>query len=74
MPTTGRFRRMAPVTAVEGSVEGEDAAVGRHQPVAPRRLVGGQADDRRVQTFPTHRSLEAGVAVGEDPPSDATNQ
>src|SRR5581483_11220117 len=49
-----------------GVAEGEDAAVGGHQPVA---LAGGGRDerlDRGVEPGAAHRAVEPGVAEGED--------
>src|SRR5581483_4184041 len=53
--------------AEEGGVsEGEDAAVGGREPVAPAGRRRGHAHDRLVQGDGARRAVEAGVAEGED--------
>src|SRR5581483_4894656 len=60
--------RLAAHRAVEGGVaEGEDAAVGRHHPVAAPVRRGGHADDRLVEPDGARRAEEAGLPEGEDP-------
>ena len=51
---------------VERCVVAEDAAVGGHLPVAARRRVVRDADDRLVQRLAAHRSEEGRVAEAED--------
>ena len=55
--------------AVEAGVaEGEDAAVGRHQPVALAVGRGGHPHDGLVEVQVAGGAVEAGVAEGEDAP------
>ncbi len=61
MPTMGLFSGVRPRRAVEGGVaEGEDAAVGGHQPVAVPARRGGHAHDGHVQRDPPRRSRRTG--------------
>ena len=76
MPTMGLLRRMPPVEPWNAaSPKAEDAAVGRHQPVAPAVGGGGDADDGTVQvhTCPVEPKNLASPKV-KTPPSDATSQ
>ncbi len=58
---------MAAHRPVEGGVaEGEEAAVGGHQPVALAVGRGGHAHHRLVQTHASGRPVEAGVTEGEE--------
>ena len=58
---------MLPGAAVEpGVAEGEDAAVGRHQPVALPVGGGGHADHRFVQRDVARAAVERRVAEGVD--------
>ena len=50
----------------EGSVETEDAAVGRHQPVPAGDRVGGHPHDRPVERYATHAPVERGITEAED--------
>ncbi len=53
--------------AVEpGVAEGEDAAVGSHEPIAASVRRRGDAHDRALQVQRTGRAVEPGVAEGED--------
>ncbi len=49
-----------------GVAEGEDAAVGGHQPVAAGIGRGRHPHDRAVECHRTGRAVEPGVAEGED--------
>ena len=67
MPTAGLVEGdVAGRTVEPGVAEGEDAAVGRVQPVAPAAAGGGHAHDRLVEGDAPGRSVEPGVAEGED--------
>ena len=67
MPTTGLVSRIPPVRAVEGGVaEGEDAAVGGHQPVAAAVGGGRHGHDGLGEADAPGGPVEAGVAEGED--------
>ena len=67
MPTTG-VEVQAPRGAVEdGVAEGEDPAVGRHQPVAAAVGRGRHADDGCVEVQAARGAVEDRVAEGEDP-------
>src|SRR5207302_282856 len=52
----------------QGVAEGEDAAVGRHQPVAAAVVGRSHAHDRLVQLDVARAAEEPAVAEGEDPP------
>ena len=67
MPTMGALRWMAAGGAVEpGVAEGEDAAVGGHQPVAAAVGGGRHAHDGGVEVDVAGGAVEPGVAEGED--------
>ena len=58
-----------PGRAVEGGVaEGEDAAVGGHQPVAPAVGRGGHAHDGLVEVAAAQTTVGHGIAEGGDTP------
>ena len=67
MPTTGLVELEVAGRPVEAGVaEGEDAAVGGHQPV-PAAVGGGRhAHHRLGEPEVARRAVEAGVAEGED--------
>jgi len=59
----------------EGRVpEGEDAAIGGHQPVAAVVSRAGDPHDGRVQVVSGHRACEGRIPEGEDAPSAAVSQ
>ena len=67
MPTTGALSVRLPAEPAEAGVAvTEDAAVGRHEPVAPAAGRGGHPHDGRVERQAAGRAEEAGVAVTED--------
>ena len=69
MPTTGALRWVPPIEPKnDGVAEGEDAAVGGHQPVARAVIARRHPDDRRVEVGAAHRAVERGVAEGEHAP------
>ena len=75
MPTIGLFSWREPARAVEAGVAVvEDPAVGGHQPVALAVGGGRHADDRLVQLEGTRRAVEAGIPLGNTPPSEAAIQ
>ena len=57
-----------------GVAVGEDAAVGRHEPIAAPVGRRGHADDGLVEPDAAGRTVEVGIAVGEDASVDATSQ
>ena len=66
---------MAAGGAVEAGVaEGEDAAVGGHQPVALAVGRGGHAHDGLVEVDAAGRAVEAASPKAKMPPSEATSQ
>ena len=52
--------------AQERGIEGEDAAVGSHQPVAPCPVVDGHPHDGPVESEGTGRAIEPSITEGED--------
>ena len=61
--------------AVEvGVAEGEDAAVGRHEPVAVAVGRGGHADDGLVEVNAAGGAVELASPKAKTPPSEATSQ
>ena len=86
MPTIGALRLLGSPepagcspTAGDGADEpgvavGEDATVGRHQPVAVAVGRGRDADDGALEREVPRRAVELRGAEGEDPPSEPTSQ
>jgi hypothetical protein len=72
MATTGTFRACRPSNLERCFPEGEDAAAGRHQPVAAVRGRWSHAHDGSVQVFVSFRALEGGPSKVKIPPSEAS--